>query len=323
MMRFNVAFLAALCAIQSLGVNGFVVPQHGPSLQTKTSPQVGVSSTATTSQSRLYMITTAEVRQALKGNALGLPAAPAVAIKQEISAAEQQEENKQNSLTFCHSLALNSGILNGIFLSGIMGKVQAVGPVTDSWTKSALGFAHGDIVKAFFILKVLASFSAGAFTQGLINPKMDVFDISSKVRTKPFLIASSMMGLATYLVLNAAATGARVAPAAAFFLVCATNGLQNSFSSFLTANQCRTSHFTGTTTDLMTIFAQCVRGNTANAYKIKTYVGLTIMFFGGGYLGTKWTTDLTKAAMFMGASSAWFFVSALPWGKLKAKFSKA
>lgn len=256
-------------------------------------------------RSPLYMVASVEASTENDIAVSDEPAAPVVDPEEEL------KKNKKNSVLLCTTLALNSGILNGLFLSGILGKVQAVGPVTDSWTKSAVGLAHGDITKAIFIAKVLLSFAGGAIAQGLFNPKMTPFDISPKVRTKPFLLGSSMMALSSYLVYSAFKAGTAV-PQIAFFLVCATQGMQNSFSSFLTQNLCRTSHFTGTTTDLFTIIAQVLRGNNAMKFKIPIYSGLTAMFFTGGFLGVRWTKGFKEAAIILAMSSAWYFLASLP-----------
>ena len=134
------------------------------------------------------------------------------------------------------------------------------------------------------------------------------------------LIAGCWMTMATLLVAKAAAAAATagkaattaVVPSVVFFLVCATNGLQNSFSSFVTANMCRTSHFTGTTTDLATIMAQCIRGNTTKQDRIPIYSGLIFLFWLGGVLGTRWTRSLQDATICLGFSSCLYLLSSIP-----------
>jgi len=103
------------------------------------------------------------------------------------SSVEDADKQKTRSLYFMQGLAFNSGFLNGIFLSGIFGRVQAVGPVTDSWTKNAVAFANGDVSRALFVVAVLLSFSMGAFTNGWINPQPELFDLSQ--RKKPLFLA--------------------------------------------------------------------------------------------------------------------------------------
>jgi len=226
------------------------------------------------------------------------------------SSVEDADKQKTRSLYFMQGLAFNSGFLNGIFLSGIFGRVQAVGPVTDSWTKNAVAFANGDVSRALFVVAVLLSFSMGAFTNGWINPQPELFDLSQ--RKKPLFLAGTLMAGATVLAAQAHYAAAASVTPLAFFLVCAANGMQNSFSSFATANLCRTSHFTGTTTDLFTILAQCLRGNTSKQERIPIYSGLTVMFWLGGFLGTRWTKTIGHAAICLGGSSFFYLVSAIP-----------
>lgn len=221
---------------------------------------------------------------------------------------------KERFILFSHFLALNSGFLNGVFLSGIMGKVQAVGPVTDSWTKLGIGMSIGDVSKAAFVVKVLLSFSSGALVAGLLNPRPDLFDLSA--RKRPLLINGGLMAIATYLVATAAKTASEV-PNLAFLLVSAANGMQNSYSSTLSQNLCRTSHFTGTTTDLCTYVGQTMRGNTASQFKIPIYSGMVAMFWFGGLMGARFTTDLFAAATCLSLSSLFYLTSSVPYGKLK------
>lgn len=233
-----------------------------------------------------------------------------VAAVAELTPEEEEAKQMERSVRFSWLLSLNSGVLNGVFLSGILGKVQACGPVTDSWTKNALCLATGDMGKAAFIAQVLVSFSLGAFIVGLINPKQGLYDLTS--RKKPLALAGLAMAASATLCYTAFAAGATKAIPLAFFLVSMANGMQNSFSSFATANMCRTSHMTGTTTDLATIIASCLRGNTEKKYRIRVYSGLIAFFWAGGFIGTRWTNTLGKAAIVLASSSAFYLLSAIP-----------
>ena len=227
------------------------------------------------------------------------------------TAAPQEPDEKQRNrcLNLMRGLSFNSGFLNGVFLSGVLGKVQAVGPVTDSWTKNALSFATGDVSRAMFVTGVLMSFGTGAFLNGLMNPNPELFDL--KQRNKPLGVAAIFMAVSASLVYRAHLSASPV-PDAAFFLVCAANGMQNSFSSQTTSNLCRTSHFTGTTTDMFTILGQRLRGNTFKQERIPIYAGLTAMFWLGGFFGTKWTRTLQHASVCLALSSLFYLVSAIP-----------
>ena len=52
----------------------------------------------------------------------------------------------------------------------------------------------------------------------------------------------------------------------------------------MTTNLCRTSHFTGISSDMGTFLGQILRGNMANLFKLKVFAGLATSFWLGGYL---------------------------------------
>jgi Protein of unknown function (DUF1275) len=67
-------------------------------------------------------------------------------------------------------------------------------------------------------------------------------------------------------------------------LCAVANGIQNSITSVHTGNLCRTSHYTGISSDMGTFLGQCLGGNTANFMKLKVFFGLACCFWTGGYL---------------------------------------
>jgi hypothetical protein len=63
----------------------------------------------------------------------------------------------------------------------------------------------------------------------------------------------------------------------------ATNALLLLLLQTMTGNLCRTSHFTGISSDIGTFVGQILRGNKANAFKLKVFAGLVAAFWLGGY----------------------------------------
>jgi len=178
-------------------------------------------------------------------------------------------DGKAKSILLSLFLALNSGFLNGVCLSGIMGKSQAVSAVTASLTNSAR-------LSSKFLFQILASFFGGSLLAGLLNPRPKSFEVNEVAA--PLSLAGAMMLGAMALVRNGNNVDRLLC------LICAVNGLQNSVTSTLTGNLCRTSHYTGITSDMGTFAGQCLRGNHANIFKLKVFAGLATMFWVGGYL---------------------------------------
>ena len=86
--------------------------------------------------------------------------------------------------------------------------------------------------------------------------------------------------------LIAASFAADIKPSghAQYYLAAAANGLQNGISSIYSANLIRTSHHTGTSTDIGIIIGQILRGNWKNYWKLKVLIGLASSFWFGGLI---------------------------------------
>jgi hypothetical protein len=71
---------------------------------------------------------------------------------------------------------------------------------------------------------------------------------------------------------------------ALYYFAAMANGLQNGMTSTYSANLIRTSHLTGTSTDIGLIAGQMLRGNMKNYWKFKVLVGLASSFWLGGLI---------------------------------------
>ena len=178
-------------------------------------------------------------------------------------------------------LALNSGFINGCCLSGAIsanGAKQAVAAVTASWTNSALGMASGDMGQFGFLSKVIAAFMGGSAIAGFLNPSPTLFKVATSAYALPLAIGGGLLVVASQLI-------QKMDTVKLAFLLCAmANGIQNSVTSTLTGNLCRTSHFTGISSDMGTFIGQILAGNKANVYKLKVFMGLAACFWLGGYI---------------------------------------
>jgi hypothetical protein len=90
-----------------------------------------------------------------------------------------------------------------------------------------------------------------------------------------------------------------------YFFVALANGVQNGISSMYSANLIRTTHMTGTTTDIGLFIGQWLRGNRVNTWKLHILLGLAASFWTGGlcsfYAVEVWVEDtlLFNAGIFL------------------------
>jgi hypothetical protein len=200
-------------------------------------------------------------------------------------------------------LAFNSGFINGCCLSGAVaadGSKQAVAAVTASWTNSAMGLASGNVAQFQFLAKVIMSFISGSAISGFLNPRPTpfLFDGSSQYGSSLFIAAALLCVAAGQLQdADSVKTG--------FYLAAMANGIQNSVTSTLTQNLCRSSHFTGISSDMGTFLGQILRGNQENLFKLQVFMGLSVCFWLGGYVSFEASKQYESSCLFL---SAGFYV---------------
>jgi len=187
-------------------------------------------------------------------------------------------------------LAFNSGVINCCCLSGLLaeGIKQGTAGITGTWTNSAIGAASmlyssssssaGATAANQFILnaKFIFSYIAGSLISGLILPRPKLFELHVKKILSIFVMAFGILTGASIL--------ANTSNINYLFLCCLANGIQNSLTSVLTANVCRTSHFTGITSDIGTFLGQILRGNMQNLSRLKSISLLALSFWVGGFV---------------------------------------
>jgi hypothetical protein len=82
----------------------------------------------------------------------------------------------------------------------------------------------------------------------------------------------------------------------------------------MTTNLCRTSHFTGISSDMGTFIGQILRGNKANVFKLKVFLGLAAAFWSGGFLSYGFSKAYGSSALY--ASVAVYLFMALGYDKV-------
>jgi uncharacterized membrane protein YoaK (UPF0700 family) len=90
-------------------------------------------------------------------------------------------------------------------------------------------------------------------------------------------------------------------PNSMYFILtcCLTCGMQNGLTSKYSENIVRTTHITGTTTDLGITIAHLCKGRWDELWKFKLYTCTIISFFCGGYLGSFAFSHWNHFALFL------------------------
>ena len=211
--------------------------------------------------------------------------------------AQTRQIGKKKAVLFGLILAFNSGLVNGITLSGLLsydGTKQASAAVTGAWTNSALGAAIGNNKQFLFNTKCILSYFFGSFLSGMINPNPEPFQISVPSFRVVFFIGSILLYTSHIFTQKSNHTY--------LFLAAIANGMQNSLTSTTTANLVRSAHFSGITSDMGTFLGQLIRGNTQNLMKLKVFFSLAISFWTGSFLSYGLTKSLGKETLLLCSS---------------------
>jgi uncharacterized membrane protein YoaK (UPF0700 family) len=215
----------------------------------------------------------------------------------------------KTAVTFGVLLALNSGIVNGVCLSGLLsadGTRQSSVAVTGAWTNSALAAASSNYEVFMLNTKCILSYIAGSFISGFLNPNPKPFEVSVGPMQTAFIVGSMLMYGSSVL---------SEEPDKVFiFLATMASGIQNSLTSTTTANLVRSAHYSGMTSDMGTFLGQIVRGNMENLMKLKTFLSLAIAFWTGGYASYSLAKNYGKHVLMF--SSILYLVLALAVGNL-------
>ena len=227
--------------------------------------------------------------------------------KDDVSAASQRSSfipiSNKAAVGMGMILAFNSGVINCSCLSGLLaeGMKQGTAAITGAFTNSAIGAAsmlHSSSTTTSsaaanqFILngKCILSYLGGSMISGLIIPRPKAFELHIKKSLSIFVIAFGILTSASIL--------ANTSNINYLFLCCLANGIQNSFTSTLTANLCRTSHFTGTTSDMGTFLGQVLRGNMQNLSRLSSIFLLAVSFWVGSFVSFGLTKSYGSTVLF-------------------------
>ena len=194
-------------------------------------------------------------------------------------------------------LAFNSGYINGSCLSGLLTSVglrQSVAGFTGAYTLAGLELASGELAMFGAHIKMILSFIFGSFIAGVLTPKAEAYRILPSYGPT-FLIGAAFLTGASLL------SAFHVETYYFFYLAAAANGIQNGMSSIYSANLIRSTHLTGTSTDIGLYIGQCVRGNKANLWKLQVLIILACSFWFGGVISYFATSRFTSWSLLFNA----------------------
>jgi len=176
-------------------------------------------------------------------------------------------------------LSFNSGYINGCCMSGALAKgapEQSVAGFTGAYTNAGLEAARGADTDFRFHVQMILSFIAGATITGIMDPKAKPNEIGPQYGPT-FLLGALLLASASVIAEEHPTSKAY------YYLAAAANGLQNGMSSTYSANLIRSTHLTGTSTDIGIILGQVIRGERQNLWKLFVLVGLAASFFLGSF----------------------------------------
>ena len=191
-------------------------------------------------------------------------------------------------------LSFNSGYVNGSCLSGFLMidesmVKQSVAGFTGVYTASALALADGNTDSFGFQVSMILSFITGSCISGFLTPKPTPYRLEPSYGPT-FFIGAIFLTTASLLVMACDDDHRDCKDERCFFyFAAAANGIQNGISSMYSANLIRSTHLTGTSTDIGLYVGQLLRGETKHVWKLLVLICLAASFWLGGLISF-WAT---------------------------------
>jgi len=206
-----------------------------------------------------------------------------VVLKQQKKKSLQDYSTKEYIFVVILGLTMSfiAGYSNGVCLSGYIAVhtrdiKESVAGVTGLYTNSAIALGENNIEEYSFNVATFLSVMVGACISSLLSPRPIAFHLSP--RYGPTFLIGCCFSLA-------GGTAALHNERREFYLTAIANGIMNGISSMYTANLIRTTHLTGTTTDIGLFVGQFLRGNRINLWKLYILAGLATFFWLGSLVG--------------------------------------
>ena len=176
-------------------------------------------------------------------------------------------------------LLFNSGWIDSVVLYKSFG--SSVAAMTGNYRILGHSISDHDLDMAIKVVVLIFGFIVGAVINGVII-RTDAYVIS-RDHTKSLVLQSAVMLIGTILL--DVFDNARIIDD--IFLAMAM-GMQNSFTTMFFGGFARTTHVTGTTTDLGTEIGKALRGDKSSIWKIPFYITCLVVFTAGNAAGVIW-----------------------------------
>lgn len=185
-------------------------------------------------------------------------------------------------------LSFNAGFINAVTLalSGL-----TVSHVTGVVTKAAIALGESDSYNFWMNAAVLFFFILGSMLSGMLIPYSS-FHLG-RAYNKIFIVGTGLLVIS--IIMHAVSPDSK-----AFALVVAiTCGMQNAMTTKYSNNILRTTHMTGTATDIGIVLGRIIRGRNDEAWRLAVLVPMLFSFFIGCLSGASANITLGRYALVM------------------------
>jgi uncharacterized membrane protein YoaK (UPF0700 family) len=185
-------------------------------------------------------------------------------------------------------LSFNAGFINAVTLaiSGL-----TVSHVTGDITKAALAVNQGDSFNFWMNTAIVLLFIFGSMLSGILIPYSS-FHLG-RAYNKIFIVGSGLLVIS--IIMHATSPESK-----SFALVVAiTCGMQNAMTTKYSNNILRTTHMTGTATDIGIVLGRIIRGRTDESWRLAVLVPMLFSFFLGCLSGGSAEKSLGTIALVM------------------------
>ncbi len=177
------------------------------------------------------------------------------------------------------SLILNAGWIDSVVLYKSFG--ASVAAMTGNYRILGHSIAEADIHFAIQVSILVIGFIIGAAINGIIIRTDN--DVVPKSHSKALVLQSCILLIGTMLI----DIHGNASIIDDIFLAIAM-GMQNSFTTLFFGGFARTTHMTGTTTDLGIEIGRMIRGDKSNIWKIPFFTICILTFILGNTMGAFW-----------------------------------
>jgi uncharacterized membrane protein YoaK (UPF0700 family) len=188
-------------------------------------------------------------------------------------------------------LAFVAGIVNACGFLGV--QHQGITHLTGTTTMLGIALGERDAAGIVHFVALIGAFMAGCVASGVI-----VQDSTLRLGRRygvVLVIEGALLALAVPLLVRGHVAGEYLASAAC--------GLQNAMASTYSGAVLRTTHFSGTLTDLGIFIGHRLRGLPVDARRVRLLLALVLAFLGGAVAGTWLFARLGYAALYVPAAT--------------------